>query len=287
MHLRNWLLLSCCLPFWAGAQDSLRLGDPWLAGLPAANQLELDSEGNVFLLDTEGGKCYKYLALADFDSLISLGGRSNRNEGLLHPRRLVIRNRQNLYVLDDVQRRILHLNPNLGLLGQLDFQQVEDPQQGIEEMFPVDFGLSSAGEYFLLNQFDNKVYKLNLFGEVETVFGGPDYGEGSFYEPGQLAVTANNKVFVSDTVAQELLVYNYFGIFSYRHLPEAPFYWQRFRLEGETLLLLSQRQLFLQHLPSGRSRHWYSRLEMLDALLWGETLLLLTETGIYRVNVGK
>ncbi|MEL7534506.1 MAG: hypothetical protein AAFN10_24580, partial [Bacteroidota bacterium] len=67
-------------------------------------------------MDSEQGILYKYFALSDYDSLITIGGKGNRSEGFLNPSHLSVQNRQTLYLLDDASQRIILLSPNFRLL---------------------------------------------------------------------------------------------------------------------------------------------------------------------------
>ena len=216
-------------------------------------QMEVDSEGNVYLLHTGENKLFKYLSGSGFDSLISLGGKSVRQEGLIQPIKFSASNRQNTYVLDEASRRILVLSPNFRVNEAIDFTKLNygfELQKNSQDIYPLSFDVNPAGELFVLNQWDNKVYKL-LPGEITLAFGGTDFGEGSLWNPTDIRVSSDNLIWVKDE--QVLKVYDAFGHFRYTVHPKAPFKWQQFRLQGNFLLCFDQHTLFMRHLSTQES----------------------------------
>ncbi|GAB4412343.1 MAG: hypothetical protein OHK0039_18280 [Bacteroidia bacterium] len=222
---------------------------------PAAIQLLLDEESNILLLDPAQSRLYKYFAATGYDSLIRIGGKGYRSDAFLHPAKMVLRNRQHLFILDDVQRRIVVLNPNFRVGDAIDFATLAEPGRPwatVEEIYPLSFDVAPGGECFVLNSFDNQIIKIGLRGELLTRFGGVDYGAGSLYHPTDIAIDAQNLVYVSDTVDQQVSVYDQYGAFRYHLAPALPFRWRHLRLSGDQLLLFDARHLYIEHLPSRR-----------------------------------
>jgi hypothetical protein len=218
-----------------------------LRDLPAMRSMAVDDEANIFLLD-QSNRIYKYLKLAGYDSALVMGGKSVRSEGFLNPTQLSTRNRQSLYLLDEGLQRIILFNPNLKIVQEIDFLSLNASRDVFmegEAILPASFDIGPTGELFVLNGQDNKVYKIDLFGQIESSFGGPDYGEGSLFAPAQLQLTEDNRVLVSDTSEQLLQVYNLYGIFEGHIAPDAPFRWQDFCLAGNALCFYRGNALYL------------------------------------------
>jgi hypothetical protein len=270
------------------AQSDSLFPQPFLQiSLPiAADQMEVDPEGNILLLDVEKGLLLKYLATTHFDSSISVGGKSSRQEGFLRPIQLAQKNRQTLYVLDDALKRISLLNINFKVIQEMNFLDFESDLQQIGKdlrIYPIDFDINPAGEIFLLNDFDNSIIKINAFGEIEVTFAGLDYGEGSLYDPTQLQTSESRFVFVSDTSLQRLQVYDSFGVFRYAHQPSSSFRWGKFRLSQQKLFCFSPTQLYVEQLASGKVRQYHlpTGLRLLDLAVVGETIYLLWENEVH------
>ncbi|MEM8892380.1 MAG: hypothetical protein AAGD28_30655, partial [Bacteroidota bacterium] len=91
---------------------------------PKALQIEVDAEGNVFLLDSREGFLYKYLRSTQYDSIVVVGGISTRDDGFLHPKKLALKNRQDFYLLDDLGRKIVLLDKELKVVESSDFYAI-------------------------------------------------------------------------------------------------------------------------------------------------------------------
>ncbi|MEL6671322.1 MAG: hypothetical protein AAFR61_03995 [Bacteroidota bacterium] len=260
---------------------------------PQAQCLEVDPEGNIFLLYSEEGLLRKYLAESAYDSAIMVGGRGSRQEGLLHPIRISAQNRQNIFLLDDEAGKLLMFNINLRLLDQWDIwelTQVESWESSGVEMQPVDFVMSPLGDRYLLNSLDNKLYKLNVYGKLETVFGGLDYGEGSLRQPTQLRINARNQLFVSDFFRgqKQLKVYDLYGIFSFAYTPTAPPDWQSFFVQGKWLFLWNDTTLWIEDMRQREVQQMELSFPsaLKDLSFSGEVLYLLweNEVHLYRID---
>ncbi|MEM7375290.1 MAG: hypothetical protein AAF587_42235 [Bacteroidota bacterium] len=282
----SWLICWQCVQLFGQTiplfeQEALRK-----VSLPeSASQLLVDEEGNLLILDTENARLSKYIANTKFDSTLTIGGQSNRQEGFLHPIRISQKNRLNLYLLDDVQRRIVLLTINFKVVQEVNFNSLVSRLENLgeeSEIFPLSFDINPAGEVFMLNQFDNKVLKINNFGDIEAVFGGLDYGEGSLYDPVELAVSDQNWVFVSDTTAQEIKVFDAYGVFRYTFQPAAPFRWKKFILSASRLICYDETHFHIEHLSSKEfiSFSFPSPNRIRDLALNGSFFYVLLENGV-------
>lgn len=282
----KWLLLISCWGLTLGwGQDSL-LAPAWrLGGLPQANQLIVDEEENLILLDTERAGIYRYLAAYGYDSLLFMGGRSNRQEGLVHPIQMSLQNRQALYVLDDATGRLLVLNPNLRIVQT---QEYMNQRSGMDlggaggSLFPVAFAVGPLGEQFLINRSDNRVVKINAFGEEEIRFGGADYGPGALYDPADIAIDQDNFVYVADTSEQTIQVYDLYGVYRYRLSHDPGFRWQQFRLFRPWVIYFSGDRVAVMNLAS---EAWLTQPfdwppKIWDVFLRGDYLYVLSDQEI-------
>ncbi len=174
------------------------------------HQIETDPEGNIYLIDSKKNKITKLFIENNYDSTYTIGGMSGRQEGFLHISQLCSKNRQTIYVLDDAQRRITLLNTNLKVTGGLSFLTADGDEADI---MPINFEVNGAGELFVLNGLDNKIYKFDNNGKQVTAFGGQDYGDGNLANPVQIAISDDNKIYVLDTLDAEIKVFDMYGIF--------------------------------------------------------------------------
>ena len=220
-----------------------------------ADRLFVDEEGSIFITDLENARIYKYLKLFEYDSVLYMGGQSLGEEGLLEPVKVATPNRQAVYVFDEGNRNILMLQPNLRVIRSWDFFDITLMTQTGREITinPKSFDVSRTDELFLLNRDDNHVYKIDRFGNYRLDFGGSTYGEGSLQSPDNIFLSRDNKVYVTDTVSQQVSVFDNFGTFT-EHL-QAPedFHWQQFA-ELERYLFYIRRsapQVLAERRPDG------------------------------------
>lgn len=172
-------------------------------------ELALDEEQNFILLNPEQGEIYKLLA-PDYDSMITAGGRGARTEGLLSPTKLEVFSRQRIYVLDEAQRGAVILSANLRPAEAIDFLDPNRPDEAPD--FPIDLAVSPAGELYVLDGLNAKVYMYDAFGKLRLSFGGQDYGEGALFQPTAIDINHENReVWVLDTSQHKALVYSRFG----------------------------------------------------------------------------
>lgn len=239
-----------------------------LKEMPKADQLAIDSEGNLILLNRDLSCLYKYFVMTDFDSSIVVGGKSHRSEGFLHPVKISAGNRQLIYLLDDVKRKLLLLNTNLKVVEEIDFLDLGPNADRLTEgvpIFPMSFDVAPTGAIFVLSQEDNKIYKFDIFGNLESQFAGLDYGEGALYQPSQLMITDKIEILLSDLETAELKVYDLYGNYKFSIQPKVDFEWDRFALFGQNLILFNDHQLYFEQF--NRDEHFQIELDPDKALI--------------------
>lgn len=254
----------------------------------AADRAELDNEGNIYLLETAGRRLSKRLAATGWDSVRSLGGASARDEGLIEPVKVCAGSRQQVLVFDAGKRSVLVFSRDLRLVSERSFLLRQPDERGFsEELLPSDFAAGPANEWYIANQLNNRILKLNPFGEAEAEFGGPDAGPGAVYAISGLEASADNLVYVADARRQLIQVYDNFGIWRYTLRPGYRG-WTRMRLAPGGLLLFSERGAALCD-PAGT--RWLelplpTGCLIRDLAMRGNRLCLLTKNAVslYEVN---
>lgn len=253
--------------------------------IPNASQIEVDAEGNIFLLDTGGGFLYKYLKSAQYDSTVVVGGISTRDDGFLHPKKLAVKNRQDFYLLDDLGRKIVLLDKELKVVESSDFYAISSSGSiDIPDEFePYSFDISSAGETFVLNKFNNKVYKINAFGKIESVFGGLDYGQGSLYEPEDVQLSPQNRVYIGDVENQRISVFDMFGIYLKDEDLPGDLEWESFHIHESLLILWNESELALINSLSREKMQYRisDNFKLMDLYIGREFIYMLSENEVH------
>ena len=140
--------------------------------------IETDQENNIYLLSPSRHRIYKLYSNTAYDSVQTIGGKGIGNEGFNHPSRVVVPNRQSVFILDELNRRIVQLNTNLKVTQETNFLTLRNTIQDSDlgDLLPVAFTVGPTGELFLLNQEDYKVWKFTFDGRLERTFAGLDTG---------------------------------------------------------------------------------------------------------------
>jgi len=250
------------------------------------NAIDLDQEENIFLLDSRRHKVHKLFAATAYDSVLTIGGKGIGSEGFNTPVKIEAKNRQSVFVLDFNNRRLLTLNTNLKVVKEINFLELQERLLNSGEnttLFPISFAVGPSGELFILNQDNLKIYKLNVFGEPESSFGGLDYGEGSLADPVDLVLNEGNFMFVSDTTNQKISVFDLYGTYQYALFPEASFRWSGVKVAGQVLICYSSRRIFVKNLFTKQYSELDSPSEILDLSSVRGRLFVLTGNGVGRI----
>ena len=261
-----------------------------ISNLPLAADIDIDDEGNILLIDPVQSQVFKFLKSSNYDSSIVIGGKNGREEGFLSLKKIVVKNRQNLYLLDDADRRIILLNTNLKIIGNTNFLDLNNNSNSFEddeEIYPISFDISIAGEQYILNQQNNKVYKFNPFGKLENTFGGLDYGAGSLLEPVEVILSKDNFVYLTDTTNQQLTVFDNYGVYRYKLKPLSSFKWQGLVIVGPLLICYNHQFIHTENLQSGKYISYTPKVDgkIIDLKVKGEFIYLLLENAVHLYRI--
>ncbi len=184
-----------------------------------ATDVEVDVESNLYLIASTEHKLYKYYAFKGYDSVQSVGGLGTGEQGFNYPTKVQVVNRQEVWVLDRNNERLVLFNTNLRPIRLLEFRQFEAriSERNLQtQLVPASFTVSAAGETFVLNQSDNQIFKFDQVGRFESVFGGPVYEQGSLNNAADICMLSDNRVAVADTVGQQVKCFDNLGVFDFR-----------------------------------------------------------------------
>lgn len=213
---------------------------------PGFTDIEVDQEGNLYLLAPGQHRLTKRFKSSGYDSTQVIGGKGLGDEGFNFPTQICVINRQSVFLLDYMNRRLVQFNTNMRVIDDVSFLTLDPDLNDGEDgaLWPISFCVGPTGEFFLLNQDDLRIYKLNSNGQMERAFAGLDYGQGSIKEPTALAINEGSVVFAIDTTYQETHLYDLYGTYLYRLAPTIPFRWHHVVPLGNALLFLGQHEIF-------------------------------------------
>lgn len=251
--------------------------------IPGAEKLEADQEGNVYILSPSKHKVFKLLRIANWDSIISVGGKGIREEAFNFPNYIHVPNRQSVYVLDFQNRRLIKLNVNLKVVREINFMTLQGqvPNSEVSNLFPFIFAIGPTGELFLVNQDDYKVYKFNVDGRFERAFAGLDYGQGSVSEPCDIYMNSESQVFLMDCEEQEVIIYDLYGVYLYRLSVPVPFVWEQAKVSGQTIIYREAKHIYFYNTFTKRAGPYLESEEKIrDVSFNGQYMFVLYENKV-------
>ncbi len=251
--------------------------------------IETDQENNIYLLAPSRHRLYKMYHNTAYDSVQTIGGKGIGDEGFNYPSRIVVPNRQSVFVLDELNRRIVQLNTNLKVTMETNFLTLLNkvPFSELSNLLPIGFTVGPTGELFLLNQEDLKVWKFTFSGNLERTFSGLDYGEGSVIDPCDIAINRESDVFVISCEDQSISVFDLYGTFQYKLSVPAPFMWDQAKIFARTVTYFTDSQLYFYNTFTHKAGpHLSTQEDIIDLDLNGEFMFVLFEKRInlYRIN---
>jgi hypothetical protein len=253
--------------------------------------MEVDQEGNLYLLQTDKHRLHKLFKMTGYDSLQTIGGKGLGEEGFDHPSKITVPNRQNVFILDQMNRRLVQLNTNLKVIADVNFLTLESKllSAKVESFWPISFAVGPSGELYFLNQDDIRIYKFTTAGTLERAFGGLDYGAGSLSEPIDIVLNAANLVFAVDSTHQKVSIFDLYGTYQYNLAFPLDFRWKQMSAVEENLIFLGDHKLFIYNMFSKKGQIFrIARPEkLIDAVASRDFIYLLFENQVDLYPLGS
>lgn len=203
--------------------EGVRLSNP--------SAISADPQGNIYVADTGNNRILKFDRQGDL--LKEVGGFGWGREQFDGPMDVCAKTGLDIFIADYNNGRIERYDRNLNYISSL--TAGEEVERTLCFGYPTGVSVSSHGDLFIAEQENNRILKINSFGELETVFGDIDSGEGKVQKPGQLEVTGDGLLYVCDEAAGNILLFDYFGNYI-GHLgdgmlktPKGIFFWERYK----------------------------------------------------------
>jgi DNA-binding beta-propeller fold protein YncE len=86
-------------------------------------------------------------------------------------------------------------------------------EESLQFGYPAAVGLSANGEIFLADHEFNRVLRIDSFGQPKSSFGDFNWGEGRLSSPAKIFIIAQREIFVSDSTADAIVVFDDYGNF--------------------------------------------------------------------------
>ncbi len=169
--------------------------------------ISVDLSGMIYVADSENNRILKF----DKEGKLikTVGGFGWEKEQFYTPFDIAASSGLDVFVADYNNHRIQRYDKDLNYISSLYSDKNWDDQ--LQFAYPKSVAVSIHGDLFLIDSENIRILKFNSFGEPELSFGDYAQGKGRLIDPVQIAVSADDKIYVSDRAADRIKVFDYFG----------------------------------------------------------------------------
>lgn len=173
----------------------------------SGNDIEVDLNGNVFVLDT-GQSAVRHLT-PELVLAAEVGGSGWGDNQFDHPRGMWARNGIDVFVADYGNHRIQRFDRSLHLVSSLYTRESDNPDKRFG--YPTDVALSRFGDLYVCDGENSRILKVSGLSRVERHFGGLDAGDGRLHNPTRIEIGPRDFVYVLD--GERIVEFDAFGNF--------------------------------------------------------------------------
>jgi len=198
--------------------------------------ISADIDGNIYLADTGQNRLLKLNAKGKL--LDSVGGFGWEHQQFDRPLDVSAKTGLDVFVADYNNERIERYDKDLNFISTLSSADVVD--SALKFGFPSGVDLSRHGELFVCDTENNRILKVNSFGEPLLSFGDFNWGNGELQFPFKLYVSDHDIVYVADRESNQIVVFDYYGNYITRfgesilEQPGGLIWWHEFLLVADS-----------------------------------------------------
>lgn len=175
--------------------------------LKQARSLSVDLSGSVYVADTGNNRILKFSKAGKL--IRTIGGFGWEKEQFYSPYDIHARSALDIFVADYNNHRIERYDKDLNYISS--FYSNENWEDQFQFGYPGSIASSIHGELFIIDSENIRLLKLNSFGEPEMSFGDFAEGKGRLLQPVQVAISPDDRIYVSDSQANKIILFDYFG----------------------------------------------------------------------------
>ena len=175
--------------------------------LNQALSLSVDLSGSIYVSDTGNNRILKFSY--DGNLIKIVGGFGWEKEQFYSPYDIHASSVLDIFVADYNNHRIERYDKDLNYISSL--YSNENWEEQLQFGYPIGVASSIHGELIIIDRENVRLLKLNSFGEPEMSFGDFAEGKGRLLQPTQVAISPDDKIYVSDSQANKIIVFDYFG----------------------------------------------------------------------------
>ncbi len=175
--------------------------------LKEARAMSIDLSGSIYVADTGNNRILKF----DKDGRLikTIGGFGWEKEQFYSPYDVHASSLLDIFVADYNNHRLERYDKDLNYISS--FYSNDNWDEQFQFGYPKSVASSIHGEVFFIDGENIRLLKLNSFGEPEISFGGLAEGKGRLLQPSQVAISPDDRIYVSDSQANKVIVFDYFG----------------------------------------------------------------------------
>jgi len=167
--------------------------------------IDLDTEGNLYILDSGRNRLLKYSSAGIF--IKETGGFGKGPGQFNDPRDLDAHLTLNIFVADFNNNRIVRFDSNLNFLN--DF--ITDSESPLYFEMPLSVAVNGQYDLFILEDLNKQIVKFDRFNTPLAAFGKASENLGQLLGPYQLAMGNKNEIYVTDPLSKSIQVFDFLG----------------------------------------------------------------------------
>ncbi len=171
--------------------------------------MDIDPDGNIYIADTGNNRILKCTQRGEL--LREVGGFGFDKEQFDRPVDVWAGNGLDVFVVDYNNQRLERYDKDLNYIASYYADELQD--ESLQFGYPTAVGFSPNGEIFLADHEFNRVLRIDSFGKPKASFGDFNWGEGRLSRPAKILLTSRREIFVSDSTAEAMVEFDYYGNF--------------------------------------------------------------------------
>jgi len=171
--------------------------------------MDVDPDGNLYIADTGRNRIVKCDQRGNV--LREAGGFGFDKQQFDRPVDVWAGNGLDVFVVDYNNQRLERYDKDLNYISSYYSDELQD--ESLQFGYPAAVGLSANGEIFLADHEFDRVLRIDAFGKPKSSFGDFNWGEGRLARPAKILINTRREVFVSDSTADAIVEFDYYGNF--------------------------------------------------------------------------
>ncbi|MEE4312530.1 MAG: NHL repeat-containing protein [candidate division KSB1 bacterium] len=169
--------------------------------------ISIDMTGNLYLADTNNNRIIKFDEQNEPVKVV--GGFGWGKEEFDYPLDINAKSGLDIFIADYNNSRIERYDKDLNYISS--YYSDESLDEDLQFDYPSGVAISIHGEIVLVDAENERLLKINSFGQPEISFGDYSEGVGRLDNPAQVEIGVNDRIYVSDQNGAVVVVYDYFG----------------------------------------------------------------------------